>query len=388
MSLGTETIIFDELTADPSSPEAGEVWFRTDLDRFRYYDGATVYQFSTLAELQAHINDVANPHATTLELARQAGDTFAGDVNMGNNELLNVATATLVTSAPNLQQVRDEITQAIQNDAWHDPVIDTLNTPPGAPVLGDRYLIGTAPTGAWAANADYITEWNGSSWDFFGPPEAGWITYDESVPQFVQYNGTAWAPFGTAVDHGSLLGLLDDDHPQYLLVDGTRAMSGNLDMGGNDVTNVGLVDGVVVSAHAARHVSGGADQIDGDVLDITYVPTNYTRDVSPPEVTSVVELTAHLAGIDNALAATGQPFKAGRALNAAFTGTPLEAAVTFTTPFADATYAITLGVITTGRGYTPRVLNKAASGFTIRLGSNNKTPLISVDWRASDEANP
>ena len=235
MSLGTETIIFDELTADPSSPEAGEVWFRTDLDRFRYYDGATVYQFSTLAELQAHISDVANPHSTTLELARQAGDTFAGNVNMGNNELLNVATATLVTSAPNLQQVRDEITQAIQNDAWHDPVIDTLNTPPGAPVLGDRYLIGTAPTGAWAANADYITEWNGSSWDFFGPPEAGWITYDESVPQFVQYNGTAWAPFGTAVDHGSLLGLLDDDHPQYLLVDGTRAMSGNLDMGGNDV---------------------------------------------------------------------------------------------------------------------------------------------------------
>jgi hypothetical protein len=388
VSLGTETIIFDELAADPGTPESGQIWYRTDLERFRYFDGLTTHQFSTFAELQAHINDAANPHATTLELARQAGDTFAGNVNMGGNEMLDVATATLVTSAPNLQQVRDEITQAIQNDAWHDPVIDTLNDPPVSPALGDRYLIDTAPTGAWVGFPDYITEWNGSSWDFFGPPEAGWITYDQSVPQFVQYNGVAWAPFGTAVDHGSLLGLLDDDHPQYLLVNGTRAMSGNLDMGANDVVNVGLVDGVDVSAHASRHVSGGADQIDGDVLDITYVPTNYTRDITPPEVTSLVELTAHLAGIDNALAATGQPFKAGRALNADFNGNPLVAAVTFTTPFADATYAVTLGPVTTGRGYSPRVLNKTAAGFTIRLGSNNKTALISVDWRASDEANP
>jgi len=32
-----------------------------------------------------------------------------------------------------------------------------------------------------------------------------------------------------AIDHGSLSGLGDDDHTQYLLVDGTRAMNGNLD---------------------------------------------------------------------------------------------------------------------------------------------------------------
>jgi len=32
-------------------------------------------------------------------------------------------------------------------------------------------------------------------------------------------------------DHGSMSGLTDDDHTQYLLVDGTRAMTGDLDMG-------------------------------------------------------------------------------------------------------------------------------------------------------------
>lgn len=62
-------------------------------------------------------------------------------------------------------------------------------------------------------------------------------------------------------DHGALAGLSDDDHPQYLLADGTRALSGDLDMGGNAIANVGNVDGVDVSAHASRHEVGGADEL-------------------------------------------------------------------------------------------------------------------------------
>lgn len=38
------------------------------------------------------------------------------------------------------------------------------------------------------------------------------------------------------VDHGNLAGLADDDHPHYLLIDGTRAMTGDIDMGTNAVT--------------------------------------------------------------------------------------------------------------------------------------------------------
>jgi len=61
--------------------------------------------------------------------------------------------------------------------------------------------------------------------------------------------------------HGGLLGLLLDDHPQYLLVNGARALTGSLDMGGNQITNVGNVDGVDVSAHATRHLPNGADPV-------------------------------------------------------------------------------------------------------------------------------
>ena len=41
-----------------------------------------------------------------------------------------------------------------------------------------------------------------------------------------------------SIDHGSIQGLADDDHTQYLLVSGTRAMSGNLNMNSNFITSL------------------------------------------------------------------------------------------------------------------------------------------------------
>lgn len=42
----------------------------------------------------------------------------------------------------------------------------------------------------------------------------------------------------SVVDHGSIGGLDDDDHPQYLLTDGTRELAGDQSMGGNKLTNL------------------------------------------------------------------------------------------------------------------------------------------------------
>lgn len=65
---------------------------------------------------------------------------------------------------------------------------------------------------------------------------------------------------GVAV-HSALAGLAADDHTQYLLASGTRSMAGALNMGGQNITNVGTVDGVDVSTHAARHNPGGIDEL-------------------------------------------------------------------------------------------------------------------------------
>ena len=57
--------------------------------------------------------------------------------------------------------------------------------------------------------------------------------------------------------------------------------------------------------HAAAHVDGGNDEIDGDLIDITFTPSNYTPDATPVEANDVDDLAAHLAGIDNAITGGG-----------------------------------------------------------------------------------
>src|SRR5690606_32942061 len=94
--------------------------------------------------------------------------------------------------------------------------------------------------------------------------------------------------------HGALTGLSDDDHTQYLLVNGSRAMTGSLDMGTNNITNGGNDDGVDVSSHSTRHESGGADEIDGYNIALTYSPSNYNSPINNL-------IGEHLYQIDEAL---------------------------------------------------------------------------------------
>jgi len=77
------------------------------------------------------------------------------------------------------------------------------------------------------------------------------IQIDDQRPR-IGFKPTAISSSGS---HSDLLGLSADDHTQYLLVSGSRAMSGNLTMNNNNiVTGTGLVDGVDVSTHASRHL--------------------------------------------------------------------------------------------------------------------------------------
>lgn len=41
------------------------------------------------------------------------------------------------------------------------------NTPPGSPANGARYVVGTAPTGAWAGRANQVAQWLGGGWRFY-----------------------------------------------------------------------------------------------------------------------------------------------------------------------------------------------------------------------------
>lgn len=88
--------------------------------------------------------------------------------------------------------------------------------------------------------------------------------------------GAGGASGGTS-DHGELLGLGDDDHTQYLLANGGRAMIGNLNLGSNSIVNVGLVNGLDLTAHASRHQPNGADPLlTGPAVTVSPSTTNGT----------------------------------------------------------------------------------------------------------------
>lgn len=126
-------------------------------------------------------------------------------------------------------------------------------------------------------------------------------------PRFFTSSGSGTS--GTS-DHGDLVGLGDDDHLQYLLVNGTRAMIGDLDMGGNDINNVALVGGVDIATHAARHQPNGADPLStAAAVSVTMSTTNGTgvsNNLSRADHTHTLVLDGDLTAIA-ALSATGIP---------------------------------------------------------------------------------
>jgi hypothetical protein len=74
---------------------------------------------------------------------------------------------------------------------------------------------------------------------------------------------------------------------------------------GADVVATAVNDDVTVTvgngssgSHQATHLSGGSDAIDGDKLDIDFIPVNYTRTISSGLSTILDNLTSHLNGID------------------------------------------------------------------------------------------
>jgi len=125
-------------------------------------------------------------------------------------------------------QLKDAIFDEASSD-WQDSVLTFSGTPPGSPSDGDRYIVDTPNSGAWNGLDDYIVEWNTASgiWDTYAPNE-GFTTFVEDENKYYVYYDGAWAPMGEGIDHGDLVGLDDDDHLQYILVDGSRGFTGTV----------------------------------------------------------------------------------------------------------------------------------------------------------------
>lgn len=90
------------------------------------------------------------------------------------------------------------------------PVLARQNAPPVGPVDGDRYLVGTAPTGTWAGRGNHIALWSNAlaAWQFT-PPRDGMSVVLLGTSARLQYNGAAWALDAIGASGGSLTGPLN-----------------------------------------------------------------------------------------------------------------------------------------------------------------------------------
>lgn len=74
-------------------------------------------------------------------------------------------------------------------------VADRLNTPPGSPQAGARYIVTSSPTGDWSGFSEHdIAEADGAgNWFNYTPAtDAGWIAYVQDENRFYSFRGTAW----------------------------------------------------------------------------------------------------------------------------------------------------------------------------------------------------
>lgn len=83
-----------------------------------------------------------------------------------------------------------------------------LTAPPGSPIEGDRYIVASGGTGAWATWDLNIALYTDGAW-LKVVPGAGWIAWAVDESKLLIFNGAAWLEFGTASGLVSFIALRD-----------------------------------------------------------------------------------------------------------------------------------------------------------------------------------
>lgn len=74
-------------------------------------------------------------------------------------------------------------------------VIGAQSIPPVSPSIGDFYIVLDSPTGAWSGQANSLTVYNGTGWNFYLPNESVLIR-DSNTGRDLGYTGTEWISKG------------------------------------------------------------------------------------------------------------------------------------------------------------------------------------------------
>jgi hypothetical protein len=67
----------------------------------------------------------------------------------------------------------------------------TLTAPPASPAEGERHVVASGATGAWAGHDDAIASWQDGAWTFLAP-KTGWCIWSVADDYMFVFDGTEW----------------------------------------------------------------------------------------------------------------------------------------------------------------------------------------------------
>ncbi|WP_438435394.1 DUF2793 domain-containing protein [Gorillibacterium sp. sgz500922] len=262
------------LASRPVAASVGRLYYVTSGASvgYLYFDDGTTWQRANalaLSDLTGSLDNVAD--GTTYARVVKA-DITSGHINKVSDGT-NIKTAAeikthiddaakhrvindsgaAITDLWSAQKIRNEIELAKHNIEPQASVKDqNLTAPPASPVEGDRYIIPTGATGAWAGKSSQVAEYQSGAWVFY-VPAIGWTAYVDDEQKIYSWNGTAWVRTG---------GALQTVTAGNGLTGGGQADVVTLTVGqGNGIT----VGATTVSAKSGRGIVVNSTGIEADV---------------------------------------------------------------------------------------------------------------------------
>lgn len=186
--------------------------------------GGTAAEFVTADH--TYISDF-DTQVRTNRLDQMAAPSAPLDIN--GQIISNVGGGSSPGDAVNKSQLDAALAASGASAEWQSSVLDRLDTPPGSPNTGDRYLIIATATGDWAGNEDQIAEWNGTSWDFTVITTGTYLGVDDETDGLYYYGGSSWTKHiyeSTTASNGVIKSGLDIQINPTLAGDGLDFTSG------------------------------------------------------------------------------------------------------------------------------------------------------------------
>lgn len=153
-----------------------------------------------LVQRMAYVVSSAAAATDLVAVDPTTGTTILVIICLGRNFLYDPADTTTVHDGVTCLVTSDgkRYKLAAENEVVVFSVLDYTDTPPGSPAIGDAYLTGSSPTGAWAGNVRDIAVYTARGWEFITPVVGRFIyVEDEDAYYHRKADGTMVVGFGT-----------------------------------------------------------------------------------------------------------------------------------------------------------------------------------------------